>query len=396
MDSRIYLDNAATTAVDRAVVDVMLPYFTELYGNGSSLHYFGQQSKRAIAAARKQVAELLGADPNEIVFLSGGTEADNLAIFGITGAFADRGRHVVTSAIEHPAVLNACAELETNGWEVTVLPVTPGGIVRVDDVRAALRDDTVLISIMHVNNEIGTIQPVAEIGALVRERREAGHKHLYLHTDAVQSAGKIPIDVRALGVDLLSISGHKLHGPKGAGLLFVRKGVRLHQRQFGGHQERGRRPGTEAVPLIAGLGAACQIARERLAGRMEHVGALRDRLEAGICERVPHVRFNGDRARRVPHIANVSFEYVEGEGLLISLDLKNIAVATGAACSSGSLEPSHVLTALGLDRELVHGSLRFSFSEGNTIEEVDRVLDVLPEVIGRLREVSPLYEEARK
>ena len=383
---RIYFDNSATTAVDPRVLEAMVPYFTELYGNASSLHYYGQQSKKAVALARRKVASLVNADEPEIVFLSGGTEADNLAVIGTAEAHAAKGRHVVTSAIEHPAVLKACAELERRGWEVAYLPVSAGGVVDAADVRAAVRDDTVLVTIMHVNNEIGTIQPIAELGRIVAERRAAGQTHLHLHTDAVQSVGKIPVDVRELGVDLLSIAGHKLHGPKGAGALFVRKGVRLSQRQFGGSQERGRRPGTEAVPLVVGLGAACEVARERLDERMRTVGALRDRLEAGIRERLEGVAFNGDPARRVPHIANVSFKDVAGEGLLISLDLKGVAVATGAACSSGSMEPSHVLVALGIDRDLIHGSLRFSLCETNTEAEVDAVLDLLPDVIGRLRE----------
>jgi cysteine desulfurase len=383
---RIYFDNGATTPVAPSVVEAMLPYFTELYGNASSLHYFGQQAKKAVAVARRRVAALVNADEGEIAFLSGGTEADNLAVIGTAEAHAEKGRHVVTSRIEHPAVLKACAELESRGWEVAYVPVSADGVVSVDDVAAAIRDDTVLVTVMHVNNEIGTVQPIAEIGRLVAARRAAGHTHLHLHSDAVQSVGKIPVDVRELGVDLLSIAAHKLHGPKGVGALFVRKGVRIRPRQFGGHQERGRRPGTEAVPLVVGLGAACELARERLGERVRAVGALRDRLEAGIAERVADVSFNGDRERRVPHITNVSFHDVAGEGLLISLDLKGVCVATGAACSSGSLEPSHVLVALGIDRELIHGSLRFSLSEMNTEEEVDAVLDILPEVIGRLRE----------
>ncbi len=383
---RIYFDNGATTAVAPSVVEAMVPYFTELYGNASSLHYFGQQSKKAVANARRQVAGLINANENEIAFLSGGTEADNLAVIGTAEAHAEKGRHVVTTAIEHPAVLNACAELESRGWEVTYLPVSTGGLVSVDAVRAALRDDTVLVTIMHANNEIGTVQPIAEIGRLVAERRAAGQTHLHLHTDAVQSVGKIPVDVRELGVDLLSTAAHKLHGPKGVGALFVRKGVRIKQRQFGGHQERGRRPGTEAVPLVVGFGAACSLAHARLDERMRTVGALRERLESGLEARIDGIAVNGDPDHRVPHILNVSFKDVAGEGLLISLDLKGVAVATGAACSSGSLEPSHVLVALGIDRELIHGSLRFSLAETNTEEEVDAVLDIVTEVIARLRE----------
>jgi cysteine desulfurase len=382
---RIYLDNAATTAVHPKVVEAMLPYLTEFYGNASSIHWFGQQSKKAVAKARRQVASLVGADENEIVFLSGGTEADNLAVIGLAEAYAERGRHIVTSAIEHPAVLKACHDLESRGWEVTYVPVSRGGVVDVDDVAHALRDETTVVSIMTVNNEIGTIQPVPEIAALVRGRRDAGQSHLHFHTDAVQAAGKVAVDVRELGVDMLSIAGHKLHAPKGVGALFVRKGVRLKARQFGGHQERGRRPGTEAVPLIVALGAACEIAREQLAERGAHTGELRDRLEDGIRERIPNVEFNGDPSHRVPHISNVSFGDVHGEGLLISLDLKGVAAATGAACSSGSVEPSHVLVALGIERERIHGSLRFSLAESNTLGEIDDVLEILVHVIERLR-----------
>lgn len=382
---RIYFDNAATTAVDPKVVEAMLPYLTELFGNASSIHWYGQQSKKAVAKARRQVSALIGADDNEVVFLSGGTEADNLAVIGVAEAFADKGRHIVTSVIEHPAVLKACHHLESVGWSVTYVPVSNDGVLDADDVRAAIRDDTTVVSVMTVNNEIGTIQPIAEIAVIVRERREAGQRHLHLHTDAVQAAGKVPVDVRQLGVDLLSISGHKLHAPKGVGALYIRKGVRLSARQFGGHQERGRRPGTESVPMIVALGAACELAMSRLAERGDHTGALRDRLEAGIRERIQGVAFNGDPLRRVPHIANVSFSDVPGEGLLISLDLKGVATATGAACASGSVEPSHVLVALGIDRERIHGSLRFSLAESNTVDEVDETIEILAQVIDRLR-----------
>lgn len=382
---RIYLDNAATTAVHPKVVEAMLPFLTELYGNASSIHWYGQQSKKAVSKARRQVAELISADENEIVFTSGGTEADNLAVIGVAEAHAEWGRHVVTSTIEHPAVLKSCSELEARGWNVTYVPVSTGGVVAVDAVRDALRDDTTLVSVMAVNNEIGTIQPIAEISALVRERRDAGQTHLHFHTDAVQAVGKTPVHVRELGVDLLSMAGHKLHAPKGVGALFVRKGVRLASRQFGGHQERGRRPGTESVPMIVALGAACEIAREQLAHRGAHTGELRDRLEAGIRERITNVDFNGDPEHRVPHIANVSFGDVPGEGLLIALDLQGVAAATGAACSSGSVEPSHVLVALGIDRDRIHGSLRFSLAESNTVEEIDEALEILVQVIERLR-----------
>lgn len=387
---RIYFDNAATTPVDPNVVESMLPYLTEFYGNASSIHWFGQQSKKAVAHARRQVASLIGAQENEIVFLSGGTESDNLAVIGVAEAFAERGRHIVTSAIEHPAVLNACHELERSGWDVTYLPVSSGGLVDVDAVRSAIRSDTTLVSIMLVNNEIGTIQPVRQIAGIVAEMRTSGHPHLHLHTDGVQAVGKIPVDVAELGVDLMSISGHKLHAPKGIGALYVRKAVRLKARQFGGHQERGRRPGTEAVPLIVALGAACGLARTRLTHRMHHTGGLRERLEAGIRGRIDDVLFNGDPEHRVPHISNVSIGGVAGEGLLIGLDLKGVAAATGAACSSGSVEPSHVLVALGIDRERIHGSLRFSLSEFNTEAEVDAAIGILADVVARLREEAGL------
>ncbi|MBO0722919.1 MAG: cysteine desulfurase NifS [Blastocatellia bacterium] len=386
---RIYLDNSATTCLDEEVVQAMLPYFTEVYGNASSTHQWGQRARQAVEDARQQVASLLNAAPNEITFLSGGTEADNLAIKGIAEAQQDKGRHIITSQIEHPAVLATCAHLASEGWDVTYLPVYREGLVRIADVRSAIKDETVLISIMHANNEIGTIQPVREIGALVKERRAVGQRHLFLHTDAVQSVGKIPVDVKDLGVDLLAFSGHKIHGPKGIGALYLRRGVRIVSQMHGGHHERERRAGTESVPLIVALGKAAELARLHLADRMEHTRSLRDYLEAELFRRIPEIARNGDGERRVPNIANINFDRVEGEGLQISLDLKGVAVSTGSACSSGSTEPSHVLIAIGLSQDNGHGSLRFSFSKDNTRAEVDYVLETLPAIVQKLRQLSP-------
>lgn len=390
---RIYLDNSASTRVDDEVTQAMLPYFTEAYGNASSTHQWGQQARQAIEDARQQVALLLNADKTEITFLSGGTESDNLAIKGVAEANKERGRHIITSQIEHPAVLASCAHLEKQGCRVTYLPVYREGVVRIEDVREALTDETVLITVMHANNEIGTIQPLREIAALIKERREAGQKHLYLHTDAVQSVGKIPVDVKELGVDLLTLTAHKIHGPKGVGVLYVRRGVRIASQMHGGHHERDRRAGTESVPLIVGMGKAAELVRLHLAERMEHARELRDYLEEELFKRIPDISRNGAPERRVPNIANLNFDHVEGEGLQISLDLKGVAVSTGSACSSGSTEPSHVLMAIGLPRDTGYGSLRFSFGQYNTKEDVDYVLEVLPAVVEKLRRLSPAMKK---
>jgi cysteine desulfurase len=390
---QIYLDNSATTRVDDEVVQAMLPYFTEAFGNASSTHRWGQQAKQAIETARQQVAQLINAQPSEITFLSGGTEADNLAIKGIATAHAAAGKHIITSQIEHPAVLASCAELEKQGWAVTRLPVYQEGIVRLSDVKAALREDTVLVTIMHANNEIGTLQPIADIAVLIKERRAAGQRHLYLHTDAVQSIGKTLVDVQALGVDLLALTAHKFHGPKGIGVLYVRKGVRLAAQMHGGHHERDRRAGTESVPLIVGIGKAAELARINLAERSEQLRGLRDYLEAGLLEKIPDIARNGDAQQRLPHIANFNFDFVEGEGLQISLDLKGVAVSTGSACASGSVEPSHVLVALGLNQDNGRGALRFSLGKDNTKEEVDYVLETLPPLVEKLRKLSPLARQ---
>jgi cysteine desulfurase len=396
---KVYLDHSATTPADQRVVEAMLPYLTQKFGNPSSVHFFGQEARAAVDRARRNVAALIGARPNEIVFVSGGTEANNLAIRGITDAsfsnenlsagFSAAKGHVITSSIEHSSVRGICNELEKLGWEITRLRAYEEGIIHVADVRAALRPDTVLISVMLANNEIGTLQPVQEIGALVREERVRGRK-LWLHTDAVQAAGRIPVDVELLGCDLLSLSAHKLYAPKGAGALFVRRGVRLTPQIVGGHQERERRAGTEAVPGIVAFGAAARLAAEELQVTSKHDVELRNRFENEVAARIPDIVFNGDRQRRLPNLSNISFRFVEGEGLLISLDLQGVAVSTGSACSSGTLEPSPVIQALGRNDELARGAIRFSFGKDNTVEDVEYVLEVLPRVVERLRQLSPL------
>ncbi len=406
------MDNSATTPVDKEVVAAMLPYFTEKFGNASSIHYFGQEARAAVDKARHQVAALINARPNEIVFTSGGTEANNLAIRGLLERSGDTpvpiagssgeevfvlrthgdrtvpAPHIITSAIEHSAVKNVCEDLEKHGYSVTYLPVYENGIIRVDDLRNALRDDTVLISVMTANNEIGTLHPVAEIGRLVKELRAGGRK-IWFHTDAVQAVGKIEVDVEGIGCDLLSMSAHKIYAPKGTGALYVRRGVRLHPQNIGGHQERERRGGTESVPFIVAFGKACELAKERLKESGLNLGSLRDRFEQGVAERVSDMVLNGDSENRLPNISNISFRFIEGEGLLINLDMQGIAVSTGSACSSGSLEPSPVIRALGRNDELARGAIRFSFGIENTDEDIDRVLEVLPQSIENLRKLSP-------
>ena len=386
---RVYLDNSATTAMSPEVIKAMLPYFSDEMGNAQSVHSFGQRAKGAVEKARREVAALINAAPNEIVFVSGGTEADNLAIRGIAEAHRDHGRHIITTKIEHPAVLATCEALEAAGFRVTYLPVSRNGLISIDDVTDSITDDTILISVMLANNETGTIQPVEEIAGVVAEARARGLNHLHLHTDAVQAVGKIPIDVKRLGVDLLSLSAHKIHGPKGVGALYVRKGTRMAKLLHGGHHERDRRAGTENVPGIVGLGRAANLARTQLDERIKQMRELRDYLERRVNSLIPDVRINGDTERRVPNISNLSFDGVDGESLLIALDLKGIAVSTGSACASGSLEPSHVLQALGLTRDEVRGSLRFSSSAYTTREEIDYAVPVLAETVARLREMAP-------
>ena len=397
---KVYLDHSATTPADERVVKAMLPYLTAKFGNASSVHSFGQEARAAVDRARREVAALIGARASEIVFVSGGTEANNLAIRGVTDASLSRvglsngnssgNGHVITSSIEHSSVRGISDELEKRGWEITRLPPYEEGVVRLEDVRAALRSNTVLISVMLANNEIGTLQPIAEIGALVRQERAQGRK-LWLHTDAVQAAGRIAIDTEALGCDLLSLSAHKLYAPKGTGALFVRRGVRLVSQNVGGHQEREKRAGTEGVPGIVAFGMAAKLAREEMAERSEHDRRLRDRFEAGVIERIKDLVFNGDRAARLPHLSNISFRFIEGEGLLITLDLQGVAVSTGSACSSGTLEPSPVIQALGRSDELARGAIRFSFGKDNTAEDVDYALEVLPRAVEKLRQLSPLH-----
>jgi cysteine desulfurase len=372
----------------------MIPFLTEKFGNASSVHLFGQEARAAVDRARREIAALVGGRANEIVFVSGGTEANNLAIRGLCEAAISHGRHIVTSSIEHPSVRGMCDALEQHGWEVTRLPVYDDGVVRLDDVSAALRPDTILISVMLANNEIGTIQPISQIGALVRDERARGHRHLWLHTDAVQAAGRIPINVDELGCDLISLSAHKLYAPKGTGALYIRRGVRLTSQNVGGHQERERRAGTEAVPGIVAFGAAAKLAREEFEPRAAHVRRLRDSFEAGVANRVADIVINGNLEHRLPHLSNISFRFIEGEGLLINLDLQGVAVSTGSACSSGTLEPSPVIRALGRSDELARGSIRFSFGKDNTEEDVDYVLDVLPLAVEKLRKLSPLYQDA--
>ncbi|MFL6374087.1 MAG: cysteine desulfurase family protein [Pyrinomonadaceae bacterium] len=387
MFRRVYLDNSATTPVAPEVLEAMLPYLTEKFGNASSIHFYGQEAKAAVDKARHQVAHLLNARANEIVFTSGGTEANNLAIRGLAQA-NPAARHIITSAIEHSAVLSPCQDLESQGYAVTYLPVYENGIVRLDDIRTAMRDDTFLITIMTANNEIGTLQPVEEIGRFVRELRAEGRK-IWFHTDAVQAAGKINVDVEEIGCDLLSISAHKIYAPKGIGCLYVRRGVRLHPQNLGGHQERERRGGTEPVPNMVAFGAAAEMVKSELETSSATLAGLRDRLESSICEMIPGTTVNGERESRIPTVSNISFSSVEGEGLLINLDMQGIAVSTGAACSSGTLEPSPIIRAIGGDDERARGALRFSVGRFNTAEDVDRLLEVLPKAVDTLRSLAP-------
>ena len=384
---RIYLDNNATTPLDPEVFEAMKPYLASDYGNASSIHWFGQNVKAAVETAREQVAQLLGARAREIVLTSGGTEADNLAIFGILGAARQKEKHIITSSIEHHAVMNAGNAIEQQGVEVTYLRVGSEGIVDPDDVGRAIRPETVLISIMHANNEIGTIQPVPEIARIAAEH------DIYFHTDAVQSAGKIPLNVEELGVDLLSLSAHKIHGPQGVGALYVRRGTPLRPLLYGGHHERDRRAGTENVAGAVGFGKAAEMAANPAAGEIEGVARLRDQLESGILANVPQVRINGDPQRRLPSTSNLEFSYVEGEGFVIAMDLKGVACSTGAACSSGSLEPSHVMSAIRKTADQARSSIRFSLSRFNTMEDIQHTLEILPGVVEHLRSLSPRYKK---
>jgi cysteine desulfurase len=379
---RVYLDNNATTPVLPEVLEAMRPYFAEHFGNASSIHHHGQETRAAVERARESVAALLGCRPSEVVFTSGGTEGDNLAISGLTRA-AD---HVISSTIEHHAVLNSCKHLEAMGCEVTYVPVDGRGLVDPDDVRRALRPNTRLITIMMANNETGVLQPVEEIGKIAAEA------DVYFHTDAVQAAGKVPIEVKRLGCDLLSISGHKLHAPQGVGAIYVSKGTVLQPMFYGGSHERSRRAGTENVPGIIGLGKGAELAREALErGDLARMSAMRDRIEQTILSEVDATGVNGEGAPRVPNTTNIHFDYIEGEALVIALDLKGLAVSTGAACSSGAIEPSHVLTAMGLPPEIARASLRFSLGKQNTPDDIEFALALVPQTVARLRELSPVY-----
>lgn len=385
---RIYLDYAATTPVHPDVMEAMLPYFSQYFGNPSSIHFLGQDARDAVEQARQQVAHLIGAESEEIVFTSGGTEADNLAIKGIALANRDRGNHIITSRIEHHAVLEPCHWLEKQGFSVTYLPVDGYGMVSPDDVKKALTDKTILVSIMHANNEIGTIEPLAEIAKVTRE---AG---VYLHTDAVQTVGHIPVNVDQMGVDLLSLSAHKFYGPKGVGALYVRKGTRIAPLIHGGGQEKNRRSGTENVPGIVGLGKAAETAERELPDEAPRLTALRDELIRGILSQISDVRLNGHPTMRLPNNVNISVAYVEGEAMLLNLDLAGICASTGSACSSANLQPSHVLTAIGLTHTQAHGSLRFTLGKWTTREDIDAVLKIFPTIVTRLREVSPLLKDS--
>jgi len=380
---RIYLDHNATTPLDPLVADRMSQAMRDVWGNASSVHHFGQQAKAALDEARGAVGALIGGDASEIVFTAGGTESDNLAIRGAAEAIEPSGRkHLVTSAIEHEAVLNTMKALARRGWRVTIVPVDASGIVSIDRLRDAITDDTALVSVMHANNEIGTIQPIADVAALAHERGAL------FHTDAVQSAGKIAIDVRDLGVDLLTIAGHKFYGPKGTGALWMKRGVRLVSPVTGGKQERNRRAGTENVPALVGLGVAADVARKKMADEAPRLSALRDRLEAGVLSNVPGTERNGAASPRVPNTTNISIDRVEAESMLIGLDLAGIAVSSGSACSSGSLEPSHVLKAMGLPHARTLGSIRFSLGAANTQADIDRVIEALPPIVEKLRSLT--------
>ena len=381
----IYMDHSATSPVDPEVFEAMKPYFTNEFGNASTLYSLGRNAKNAMEAARQEVATIIGADTKEIIFTSGGTESDNIAILGTARKLKNKGNHIITSDIEHPAVEETCKYLEKNGYKVTYLPVYEEGIVRVKDLEAAITDETILITIMHANNEIGTIQPIAEIGKIANERG------IYFHTDAVQTVGKIPVNVSEMNVDMLSLSSHKLYGPKGIGALYIKKGVRIEPLMYGGGHERGFRPGTENIPGIVGLGKACSIASQNLESNARKLTNLRDKLIDAVLEQNKDSYLNGHRTKRLPNNANFRFDAIEGESLILNLDFKGIAASTGSACSSTKLEASHVLLAIGLEKEEAHGSLRISLGIENTEEDIDYAITAIKEVVEKLRKMSPLW-----
>ncbi len=389
-DELMYLDHAATTYVKPEVLEAMLPYFGQKFGNASSIYSLGRDSKRAVEEARDQVAIALGAQAKEIYFTGSGTEADNWAIKGVAYANRKKGNHIITTAIEHPAVMQTCKYLESDGYEVTYLPVDENGLITAEQVKNAIKESTILISVMFANNEIGTIQPISEIGQVARDSK------VFFHTDAVQAVGNIRINVNEMNIDLLSLSGHKFYGPKGIGVLYVKKGVRITSVMHGGHQERGRRASTENVPAIVGLGKAIELANENLDQYNSKLTEMRERTIAEIQNKIPFVKLNGDRYKRLPGNVNFSFQFIEGESLLLMLDMKGVAGSSGSACTSGSLDPSHVLLAIGLPHEIAHGSLRLTFGDDNTMADVDKLMEILPPIVQRLREMSPLYEDHLK
>lgn len=386
---RVYIDHASTTPCDKRVVDAMLPYFTDEFGNADSQHFYGRETAKAVAEARATIARLIGAAPNEVYFTASGSEADNWALKGTALAMRERGKgnHIIISAIEHHAILTSAEWLEKNGFVVTKLPVGPNGIVDPQSLRDAIDDQTTLVSVMYVNNEVGTIQPVRELCKIAHE-----HGALF-HTDCVQAMPYIHIDVKELGADMISMSGHKFYGPKGVGALYIRNGVKIEKLVSGGGQERSQRGGTTNTPAVVGMAKALELAVATMDEDNAHIAAVRDHFVERVMNEIPYVRFNGDMQHRVPSCANFSFEYVEGEGILMSLDIKGVAVSSGSACSSGSLDPSHVLLAMGVPVEISHGSIRFSFGKDNTMEEADYAVDVLKETIAKLRIMSPLYNE---
>lgn len=386
----IYMDNAATTKPRKEVIDKMLPFITENYGNPSSIYKIARENKNAVDEARDNIARAINANANEIYFTAGGSESDNWCLKGIADSYSGKGRHIITTAIEHHAILHACEYLESKGFEITYLPVDEYGIISMEDLKNAIREDTILISVMFANNEIGSIQPIAEIGRLAHE------KGVIFHTDAVQALGHVPIDVEEMNIDLLSASGHKLYGPKGIGMLYIRKGIKIKPLIHGGAQERSRRAGTENVPGIVGFGEACRLANEELDRESKRLIALRDKLINGILTAIPHSRLNGHPTKRLPGNVNISFEFIEGESMLLLLDARGVCASSGSACTSGSLDPSHVLLAIGLPHEKAHGSLRLTLGHFNTEEEVDFIIKELPPIVARLREMSPLYEDYLK
>ena len=389
---RLYMDYSATTPTKKEVVEEMMPYFTETFGNASSFHLFGREAKKALDMSRKRVASLVNADPNEIYFTNGGSESDNWALEGTAFARRDKGNHIITSKIEHHAILHTCEYLQkVHGFEVTYLDVNEEGFVDLKQLEEAITDKTILVSIMFANNEIGTIQPIKEIGALCREKK------VLFHTDAVQAVGSVPVDVKEMNIDLLSLAGHKLYGPKGIGALYIRRGVRIDNLIHGGGQERGRRAGTENIPGVVGLGKAIEIATENIEENRARLTVLRDKLIDGILERIPYARLNGPRGdKRLPGNSNISFEFIEGESILLSLDFEGICASSGSACTSGSLDPSHVLLAIGLPHEKAHGSLRTTLGAASTEEDVEKLLNELPPIIERLRNMSPLWYDFKR